>query len=73
MKIEIQENESKEKFKYPCLMISEIKQIVLMTGSCEGTIISPGKAPGQEIGEFSNSWHMPAFKPFTGRIILEND
>jgi hypothetical protein len=73
MKIEIQENESKEKVKYPCLMISDVKQIVLMTRNCEGTVIYPGEGDLYKIGEYLTGWYMQTFKPFMGRITLEND
>jgi len=65
MKVEIQ-NESKEKeIEYPCLMISHsTNRIVLFCENKCGVDL--------ENGNYSDFWEMYNFKPFKGKVILEN-
>jgi hypothetical protein len=70
MKIEIQPEQKVEEIKYPCLMIAYDGDIVIMLQYKEGVII---KGIDHEIGYYATTWDMRYFKPFKGKITLEND
>ncbi|MGY3589319.1 hypothetical protein [Bradyrhizobium sp. USDA 4350] len=54
---------------YPCLVKAEDGTIVLLSDNEVGTVVHPG--PYNEVGQYSTTWYMPNFKPFTGVITLE--
>lgn len=72
MKITVENAPSSQEIKFPCLMISEIGQIVLFIDVGIGILLQSGESPCP-IGDWSKQWYMGGFKPFTGKIVLEND
>jgi ribosome-associated toxin RatA of RatAB toxin-antitoxin module len=71
MKLEVNNKEQNAEIKYPCLMISDNYEcIVLMQKEETGIAL---KHENQEMGYFSNMWDMSEFKPFNGTITLSND
>lgn len=66
----INNEEEKQEIEYPCLMISKVKnRVVLMTGAGKGVSVA-----GADIGEYRGSWGMSYFKPLDpdAQIILSN-
>jgi hypothetical protein len=71
MKIEVNNKEQNTEIEFPCLMISDDSEcIVLMHKEEIGIAL---KHENQEIGYFSNNWDMSEFKPFKGTITLSNE
>lgn len=70
MKVEVK-NKVNE-VKYPCLMESNLEQIVLFVSNKIGTLVYVGNSTC-EVGDYSEQWHMPSFEPFDGEITLKND
>jgi hypothetical protein len=67
-----------KKLNFPKLMISSDELIVLMTGACEGVVIS-NKARVRQymvseyyVGQYINDWNMDSFKDYNGTVTLEN-
>ncbi len=63
------------KDKYPCLMVSVDSDslVILMTKSGEGMIVSGrGDSFYSTAGNYTNGWVMSNFKPYEGKITLEN-
>jgi hypothetical protein len=71
MKIEITEPSDKEEVKFPCLMISKNGRIVLFHAYEKGIALNDWAS--SNIGDYSESWFMPTFKPFKGKVTLSND
>ena len=69
--------EKSEEIKFPCLMEGPGGQVVLFTSATHGTRLKPRlQHPDDLIGEYSSAW-ISAYtsnywKPFNGKIILEN-
>ncbi len=64
-------NEKETQVKFPMLMKSDSGVIVLMKEvSCGVVVASPVITP---IGQYSTTWPMEHFTPFTGSITLSND
>ena len=53
---------------YPCLMVSNAGQIVLMDGHKTGMALN-GNA--HHIGEYRTDWVMENFEPFYGSVTIE--
>jgi len=75
--VQIIEEEAKEKDEYPCLKIyygnsGRYNMVVLFYGKKEGTVINKGNT-GNGLGFYSKTWDEPSFKPFHGKIILQNE
>lgn len=63
--------------KYPCLMESTDGTIVLMTEHTKGTgtgmvVHGEGRDKYSTEGSYLGGWLMGYFKPYDGKIILEN-
>lgn len=73
MKIEIQPESEKKEIEFPCLMIHENGCLVLMIKQIDD-VTAEGIWVGRS-ASFANiqKWELRAYKPFKGRIILEND
>lgn len=72
MKYEVIESIQQEVF--PCLMVSNRGVIVLFEANKKGTVVG-NTANGTNmytVGDYVVAWAMDMFKPFTGKIILEN-
>lgn len=86
MKVEVIENkESNQEWKYPCLVIdANNSMIVMATGDCgdgnSGPIFSGFLITNENFStawttdnaRFSNSWRKIRFKPFNGKLTLSN-
>ena len=72
VKVELSTNK-KENIRYPCLMINDFKNcIILMTSDGTGTIL--WDANPRWIGHFQEKhWDMDYFEPFTGTLSLSNE
>lgn len=70
MKIEI--IEKKKERQYPFIGIGKQGYIVLFISYCEGIVLNNTNSE-YRIGEYSTSWNMDFFTPFTGTITLSND
>lgn len=75
MKVTIEEKS--EEIKFPCLMEAPSGQVVLFVSATHGTRLAPGaNHPDKPIGECSSAWvsvyTSNYWKPFNGKIILEN-
>lgn len=75
MKVTI-EDESGE-IMFPCLMKGAGEQVVLFTSATHGTRLKPrAEHPDDPIGECRSDWvsayASTYWKPFNGKIILEN-
>lgn len=71
MKTSIQTN-CCETPKYPGLFISrDTDMILLMTNSTTGTVIH-NPSPSNCIGDFCGSWSASTFKPFKGKLTMQN-
>lgn len=66
MKVEVNETE----IKFPCLMVSETGQIVLMVKPKSGFVI---KSRVNTIGYYSCNWDMSCLAPLNESITLSND
>lgn len=76
MKVTIEEKS--EELKFPCLMESSSGQVVLFVSDTHGIRLAPrADCLDGPIGEWSGDWvsvYAPNhWKPFIGKIILEND
>ena len=76
MKVTIKEKS--EEIKFPCLMEGPLGQVVLFTSATCGTrLVKRADRPDDPIGEYSSGWvsvyTSNYWKPFNGKIILEND
>lgn len=75
MKVTIEEN--REEIKFPCLMECASGQVVLFTSATHGTRLMPrAEHPDDPIGEchdWISAYASDHWKPFNGKIILEND
>ena len=56
--------------EYPFLGITEAGTIVLFEKKRHGVVIQPGGTTDRSAGDYSASWIMEKFKPFTGSITL---
>ena len=66
MKIEVTKTKKESEIKYPYIGETEDNsQIVLFSEHKKGVSL--------RTGEYSSSWNMCFFKPFTGTITLSND
>ena len=77
MKVTIEEKS--EELKFPCLMESPVGQVVLFTSATRGIRLTPkegGTTEERHVGECSSDWvsvYAPShWRPFNGRIVLEN-
>ena len=75
MKVTIEEKG--EELKFPCLMVaSETDCIVLFLNKHAGVVLAQGKS-SWSVGHYSATWGSPydisAWKPYDGKIILENN
>ena len=76
MKVTIEEKS--EEVKFPCLMEGPSGQVVLFVSATRGTRLAQrADHPDDPIGECSSAW-ISAYtsnywKPFNGKIILENN
>ena len=60
--------------EYPALMIGAVSGVVvLMRGYARGTVVHKSGSTVHDIGEYSSTWSMESFEPFTGTITLSND
>jgi hypothetical protein len=61
---------------YPCLMISDKEDIVLVINSCgntlSGTLLKKGAGTDSTVGHYSITWVREKFKPFYGVLELSN-
>ena len=76
MKVTIEEKS--EEIKFPCLMEGASGQVVLFTSATHGARLTPrADHPDDPIGECHSDWvsvyASNHWKPFNGKIILEND
>jgi len=87
LKVTITKAKFEETDEYPCLMVAKNEDnnkeesILLVTGSKDdglliGTIIYNSKNPDSSVsdcslGEYSDGWEPSYFKPFHGKITLE--
>lgn len=76
MKVTIKEKS--EETKFPCLMEGARGQVVLFTSAAHGTRLAPrADHPDDLIGEYRSDWvsayTSDYWKPFNGKIILENN
>lgn len=58
--------------EYPCLMISDDLTLVIFCRDGSGTVIYD-ESGDCKIGEFRNDFVMRSFKPFYGKVVLQND
>ncbi len=74
MKSEILEKEKAQEpeIVYPCLMVSNIGNIVLFSQAHTGTLVRADRQT-KSLGYVSTGWAMGDFKPFTNKIVLSND
>lgn len=75
MKVTIEEKG--EELKFPCLMIApESDCVVLFLNKNAGVVLVQGKS-SWSVGHYSTAWGSPyansVWKPYYGKIILEND
>ena len=76
MKVTIEEKD--EKIEFPCLMEGSSGQVVLFVSEVRGTRLAPRKGhPDDPIGECHSDWvsvyASDHWRPFNGKIILENN
>ncbi len=73
MKAVINEKETPQQPKYPCLMIaSETTNIIVLFWKY-GIGVVVGNPNTITIGAIKDDWNMARFTPFTGSITLSND
>lgn len=77
MKVQVenaQQNEQVDWSKNPQLVVSDSDRIILTTNE-QSNLFSKNSFCGVEIsnGKFSNAWAKEVFKPFHGKITLQND
>ena len=70
MKVEVKDKVSE--VKYPCLMITEEKDLIVLFISSTKGICVMSDHPNFKVGEYSNVWCMMSFVPFDGEITLKN-
>ena len=71
---EVPEEPAQQEIKYPCLMIDVEGNITLFINKFTGFYIVNGlNNDHTDIGYYSEDWKMEYFKPFTGKITLENE
>ena len=62
-----------KKPKYPCLMESTDNTVVLFTKDGEGMVVhGEGRDKFHTAGNYLDGWLMGYFKPYEGKIVLEN-
>jgi hypothetical protein len=72
MKSTIENPAENSEVKYPCLMVNVTSgYVVLFTDRSEGTVVSSPLST-YPIGFTSCQWNVEHFKPFHGKVILEN-
>ena len=59
---------------YPCLKISNFGTIVLFEREKWGTVVGLGQKTSSFfiIGSYQKEWCMDCFKPFEGKVVLNN-
>ena len=73
MKVTVEPQEKAKDIKYPCLMQGSTYNIVLFSEDGKGVLLQRGTFNNDlKIGE-ETSWDMNFFKPYNGKITLEND
>jgi len=73
MKITLNEKETKDEIKFPCLMQGEDGSVVFFITNKWGTVIHTNVDGKKRLGDNSVYWDMSKFKIFKGSITLEND
>jgi len=76
LKVTITRAKVEEISEYPCLMQDNYGDIIFVTGSKDdgsliGTIIHKDKNSLCSLGEYDTKWEPSYFKPFHGKITLE--
>ena len=71
MKVEVKDSVSE--IKYPCLMITEEKDLIVLFVSSTKGICVMSDHPNFKVGEYSNGWAIDNFNQFDGEITLKND
>ena len=69
----VNKEEKAIEIKYPCLMISNDNQIVVLFDRRGSGYVVYSERQTQPFGYYSNSWVMPSFELFKGTIELTND
>jgi hypothetical protein len=72
MKVKVKESKSEKEIKFPCLMISEVTDVVAIFFDKEKGVSMNNKGGFNE-PEYFTRFHYPNFKPFSGTITLSND
>jgi hypothetical protein len=72
MKVTVENAEENQELKFPCLMISKDSKVVLFHSFGMGTLLE-SKLSFKPYGFYSAHWDMGDFKPFHGKITLQND
>lgn len=67
----IQEQPEDTTIEYPCLMQSGGDCVVLFRACKQGTVLKGNE--NYSVGHYSDTWYMPAFVAFEGKLVLSND
>ena len=65
--------------KFPCLMVSESRTVVLFYEENKGTIVIPDIIDPTHfdrlypMAQYRDDWNMTHFKRFNGKLVLQND
>ena len=72
MKVEINNKEQNTEIKFPCLMISENEQTIILATREKDDVLSGFALKHNKELHFSKFWARKLFKPFNGSITLSN-
>ncbi len=74
IKVTIENETGKSEIDYPCLMIAKAGDIVLFSDEGVGALIykvHDSVNYRRKIGYVSESWNMPGFAKFKGKVVME--
>jgi len=73
VKVTVEKDEEESGIDYPCLMIADDGDIALMSSSDTGVIVRYVSSTGIKVGCYSCTWATDVWRPFTGKLIMENE